>query len=84
MMPPLAWMISSAASAASRFSIFAITGMSSPRSSRRACTGSRSPALRTNDTASRSMPWSIAKSTQSRSDSSTAAGTASTPGRFIP
>ena len=40
--------------------------------------------MRTNDTASRSMPWSTAKSTQSRSDSSTAAGTASTPGRFMP
>ena len=43
MIPPVhACTISSAFSAASRFSIFAITGMSAPRSASRACTGSRS------------------------------------------
>ncbi len=61
----------------------------SPGCPRRAPPAARGPgpgrsACRTNDTASRSMPCSTAKSTQSRSDSPTAAGSASTPGRFMP
>ena len=85
MMPPVAAStISSAASVASRFSIFAITGMSMPRSASRMFTGSRSAALRTNETAIRSTPRSQQKSIQSKSAWPSADGTASAPGRFMP
>ncbi len=57
-------MISAARSAACGFSIFAIRGMSAPRSLSLASTFSRSDGLRTKETASRSMPLSQAKSIQ--------------------
>ena len=57
MIPPVAAAtISSAFSAASRFSILAISGMLEPSERSRSATGSRSAAEETKETASRSMP----------------------------
>ncbi len=68
MIPPVAAAtISSAFSAACCFSILAISGMSEPSARSRSLTGSRSAALETKETASRSMPCSTANSTQPRS-----------------
>ena len=85
MPPPAAWTISSGVSAASRFSILAISGMSAPSSWTRdhRPRGPRS-ALRTKETASRSMPCSTAKSTQDTSSSVTAGRLMSAPGRLRP
>ena len=70
MIPPVAAsMISSAFSAACCFSILAISGMSEPSSRSRSATGSRSAAVETKETASRSTPCSTANSTQPRSPS---------------
>ena len=79
-----AWTISSARSAACGFSIFAITGMSAPPVRTRRSTGARSSARRTNETASRSIPCSIAKSTQARSSRPAAGSPTSAPGRLRP
>ena len=80
-----AWTISSAASAASRFSIFAITGMSAPRSARRALHGVEvgSRCARTTPRAGRRRGRSRSRPSRGRTRP-TAAGTASTPGRFMP
>ncbi len=83
MIPPVAAAtISSAFSAACCFSILAIRGMSEPSARSRSLTGSRSAALETKETASRSTPCSTANSTQPRSPS-VAAGVLM-PGTFIP
>ena len=77
-------MIASAFSAAWGFSIFAISGMSVPPARTRCSTGSRSSARRTKDTASRSIPCSTAKSTQSRSVRLADGRGISVPGMFSP
>ena len=80
----VALMIASARSAACGFSILAISGMSAPPVRIRRWTGSRSSARRTNETASRSIPCSIAKSTQARSSRPADGSATSAPGRFSP
>ena len=81
---PAASMISSARSAAWGFSILAISGMSASRSFRRASIFSRSEGLRTKDTASRSMPFSQAKSIQGSSEAPVSGRSWSAPGRLTP
>ena len=77
-------MISSARSAACGFSILATRGMSPPRALIAACTRSRSAVRRTNETASRSIPCSQAKSIHSSSAWPVSGSSASAPGRFTP
>ena len=78
---PAASMISSARSAAWGFSIFAISGMSAPRSRSRASTFSRSEGRRTKETASRSIPFSQAKSIQGSSEAPVSGSSWSAPGQ---
>ena len=58
--------------------------MSDSRLRRSELTRSRSLGLRTNETASMSIPLSTAKSTQAASDAPVSGRSASAPGRFTP
>ena len=84
MMPSAAWMISSPFAAACGFSIFAISGTSTPRVFRCSRTGSRSSRRRTNESAKKSTPMSRPTSISPMSSSLTAGSETVTFGRLSP
>ena len=76
--------ISSSASTACGFSIFATTGTRRPTSSMISCTRVMSEALRTNDSAMRSAPSSRPQRRSASSFSESAGTLTATPGRLMP
>ncbi len=76
--------ISSSASTACGFSIFAMTGTRRPTSAMISCTRSMSAALRTNDSAMRSAPSSRPQRRSASSLSDSAGTFTATPGRLMP
>ena len=84
MMPSAASMISSPFAAACGFSIFAISGTSTPRAVRCSRTGSRSSRRRTNESAKKSTPMSRPASISAMSSSLTAGSETVTFGRLSP